>query len=851
LSRKRTAAAVAALLLVGIALRLWVGAASRGKSFSDNAVVALMAMHALRGKFYAFYWGQAYMGSVEALVVAPFFALFGVGDLSLSAGLLPWYAWLAVTLYLVAERCGGAATGFFALVLCAISPPDVQFFEVTARGGYPATLAFGTTMLWLTLRLVYDPLSQRARALHWIALGGVGGLAFWTNWLVAPYFAVCAFYLLVGDPWCWLRWPALAAGIAFVLGSLPLWWFNWHHGFATFELTSVPDRPSLIDTARWALAIGIPNILGVRDLHGVWAFGWVGRVFAAAAAIGVVAGLWAQRACWCSLARLRVREASPTASFWLLSIATVAVYVVWLPSRFQIGRYLLPIASAAIPLVAIAVSSASARSRTAGAALLGALVLFYGALTVRLQHDFRTTTGRYTAGPIERLAAYLEKAGIRFGYAPYSEAAVTTYFTGERTVLADYEERYYPRDEMTPHDPALILVDGDAAPALHSLETTFSEARVASYRIFWPVRYDGVPRVPLSRDGWRVEANVASGNAPLLLDGDPWTYWNADMPGEGDESTASVPVVTLDLGREETVSGVHLALGERKKDGFRRLRIEASTDGEQWSVVKRAAWDFPVRLRSDGQIRVVPDDAQIVLFPPRRARWIRLVLESANPGHPWSIGEIAVFGVPPSPRVAFVDAEFADPASPSLRERRLWLESEQDTASTRALSALQRFYAERGDGERAKEVVALVARRFTPQTLVQCRFGRDLALVGYDVAEREPRALAITYYWRAERAMRSVYAMTGHFVGATYRFHDDYVLGTPTSATNAWQPGDIVKQTRIVRVPDDAPDGPYRLDIGVWAPATQTHLPVDWRGGEKRTLLHFDVAGTSVTLRPE
>jgi hypothetical protein len=67
-------------IVLGIAIRLWVAAAAEGKSFSDNAVVALMAMHALRGKFYAFYWGQSYMGSLGSIVVSPFFALLAIAS---------------------------------------------------------------------------------------------------------------------------------------------------------------------------------------------------------------------------------------------------------------------------------------------------------------------------------------------------------------------------------------------------------------------------------------------------------------------------------------------------------------------------------------------------------------------------------------------------------------------------------------------------------------------------------------------------------------------------------------------------------------------------------------------------
>jgi hypothetical protein len=84
-------ASLVAAIAVGVAIRVALAFAADGKSWSDSAVIALMAMHALSGKFYTFYWGQAYMGSLESLGVAPFFALFGVNDVTLSMGLLPWY----------------------------------------------------------------------------------------------------------------------------------------------------------------------------------------------------------------------------------------------------------------------------------------------------------------------------------------------------------------------------------------------------------------------------------------------------------------------------------------------------------------------------------------------------------------------------------------------------------------------------------------------------------------------------------------------------------------------------------------------------------------------------------------
>lgn len=115
-----------AAIAVGIAIRVALAFAANGKSWSDSAVIALMAMHALSGKFYTFYWGQAYMGSLEALGVAPFFALFGVSDVTLSMGLLPWYVLFAVALHRVACRCAGRLAGAIAPWLLAVAPPYVQ-----------------------------------------------------------------------------------------------------------------------------------------------------------------------------------------------------------------------------------------------------------------------------------------------------------------------------------------------------------------------------------------------------------------------------------------------------------------------------------------------------------------------------------------------------------------------------------------------------------------------------------------------------------------------------------------------------------------------------------------------------
>src|ERR687884_999089 len=66
-----------AMLLVGLVLRLAIVGSPLGEIDGDEAVVGLMARHiAFVGERPVFYWGQPYLGSLEAFTAAPLFKLF-------------------------------------------------------------------------------------------------------------------------------------------------------------------------------------------------------------------------------------------------------------------------------------------------------------------------------------------------------------------------------------------------------------------------------------------------------------------------------------------------------------------------------------------------------------------------------------------------------------------------------------------------------------------------------------------------------------------------------------------------------------------------------------------------------
>jgi hypothetical protein len=118
-------------------------------------------------------------------------------------------------------------------------------------------------------------------------------------------------------------------------------------------------------------------------------------------------------------------------------------------------------------------------------------------------------------------------------------------------------------------------------------------------------------------------------------------------------------------------------------------------------------------------------------------------------------------------------------------------------------------------------------------TEVRANFGGDVMLLGYDFPEQRTQpgeALPITLYWQALRPVNHHYIVSNHLLhttdlrqwGGRDRVPQDYY------STALWTPGEVVRDEYRVPVDPSAPDGVYRLDIGVYGElAGQSwHLPL-------------------------
>lgn len=220
----------AALIIACAAgLRLLLDALNWPPTNADETTMGIMALHiAYRGEHPYFFYGQDYMGSLEAYLGALFFHLFGGPSLfALRLSVI-----LLVTLFLIASY---ALTSLLfskklALVtLLVLSVGSIPYLtrQLIATGGSSQTLLFGSVafLLALQLSLTYrrDMLLRRKlmRLPRYACLALVIGLGLWSDMVVLPYFVVAGLVLLI---FCWrdLFWAWIVMVPACLLGLAPL-----------------------------------------------------------------------------------------------------------------------------------------------------------------------------------------------------------------------------------------------------------------------------------------------------------------------------------------------------------------------------------------------------------------------------------------------------------------------------------------------------------------------------------------------------------------------------------------------------------------------------------------------------
>ena len=633
---------VAALVVLGVAYRAVYVIDLEGKIDGDNAVVGLMARHILEGRHYAFFWGQSYMGSLEAYLVAAAAAVFGLNDLVLRGVPLVFGVAYMASFHALGRRLGGDLLGVAALALAALCPPLLASWSSAPRGGYPEMLFLGQVSLLLALRGT----RREGQGLgSWLGFGFVAGLAFWMHPEALVFVLAGAAALVLHDRRVLFGAKPWLAALVFLAGSLPVWVHQLTHRFDTFSLVSEGPTGASAGVALHNLVVWhLPKLAGVRDLVGEQAMTLgplgvaVGLVIAGAVAIQIVGRLWDL------LELLRGRREGPGAE--VLLVILVVILALYLPSRYgtwNTQRYLLPLYTVLIPLTAVAWLALARRSRTAAASVAALTLVVFARGAWSLHQEFRAPQRHSSHLPA--VVEFMEARGIRHGYADHDEALVNTYRSEERIVLLDRAIRRYPVGELADWKPTAVLTRGsgdDVGRVLDALRCTFRVERFGRHTLLYEVTPALPDGAPLPRDGWRASASVNDGEAALAIDGDPRTRWASSEPQRPGLS------FEIDLGRGETVSGVRIHAEPFATDVARGLRIAGRGEGEAWTNLAELSDVRGGFTIESATLRLAPRAMLEARFEPTTVRRVRLEQTGSDARFDWSITELELLTNPPA-----------------------------------------------------------------------------------------------------------------------------------------------------------------------------------------------------------
>jgi 4-amino-4-deoxy-L-arabinose transferase-like glycosyltransferase len=630
----------------------------RASSFvidADEAIVGLMAKHIVEGgQIPVFYYGQHYMGSLEAILAAAAFSLFGMSSWSLQLVPLLCSLLLIIVMYFLGREFGGRFVARSAALLTALPPVALVVWSVKARGGFIEILLIGALAMLFAVRWWK---AEAADVKLPISLGFTLGIGFWTNTQIIYFMGPIALFSLLflagqlGAQRCsWRSAVRVVVGgiAAFILGSAPAWIYNIERGFPSKGMFGFASLAEAFEHTQGLFSASLPILLGAKHF---WELepAYTGSTPVTYLTYGalLVWLLWLRRADIVRLIKGRPNFLEPVELLVLFTVFSCSVFVVstfgWL---VQAPRYLLPLYVAVFILCGYCAMRAAQRSRLFGVAVVGVLV------TLNLLSAYaggRAVPGEPVVYNGERVArdhssviSTLERLGIRHLRTNYWIGYRLAFETGERITFSLFGAPYQlriPQYEafIAPQERNLspiLTVPAEASvvrDVLRSLGTSFSEIAVGGYVLFYslaeqyPVKLVGLSSATVRAFG--------SGDRDFsaAVDGDSNTRWGTGAPQAAGQS------FTVEFEKARVISGVVYDLGVWLHDYPRGLQISLRTlTGEVKTIFTNSQYD---RV----QLYLRENRGFSLLWPPVPITSITLTQTRSDPVYDWSIAELYVY----------------------------------------------------------------------------------------------------------------------------------------------------------------------------------------------------------------
>lgn len=641
--------AVLTLILIAATYRLDFLNALNYRIDSDEAIVGLMAKHMNEGEsFPAFYYGQHYMGSFEALIVSYFFKIFGMGAKALKLVPFIFSILLIPIIYLIGKEIQNSRVGIIAAAYIAICPPTLVVWSSMARGGFIETLVLSALALLIFIRWLKE---EQLSLLRIFIVGLICGFGWWTNNQIIYVMSALGWFalgrVLNSDRKIYNLISHLIVGLsAFIIGSFPFWIYNFNNNFASFGLFHFTDN--FFEQFGNVFSIALPILLGAKKFWEIddLFYGSTLVILIIYSFILVSYIVIRRKELLNALIFKVTKESAPEILFFMLLFSIIIFSASSFGYLSQAPRYLLPFYVPLSLLVAYILGNVFNFNIFSKLIIISMLAL---------NLSFSYVKGRLLPGPPfvygnERVASghseIIEKLknlniwwvrtnywiGYRLAFETNEEVKFLMLGKPDQVRMQSYPEEFDKTNIDIDEVPILTVAEEAKvlSVALNRLGYHFLRSRVGSYILIYNIKRKYKLGIEILPKEYELSSSHKNENLEFISDKKRATRW-----GSGKAQSPDM-YVEASFENATTTSGIHYELGRFTHDYPREFQIEIIDENKRVKEVLSSKEYNALRY-------YFSDTGTLILrWKPIKTKKIVFKQSGSDPVFDWSIAELKI-----------------------------------------------------------------------------------------------------------------------------------------------------------------------------------------------------------------
>lgn len=593
------------ILITGLALRLYhTWTAPYAYANSDNCIIWLMAKHILEGEFPLFFYGQYYMGPLEALTIAFFFMLFGIKVSTLHLGTIFYSGLFISSAYFLGKELRDRTTGLLIMLYSAF-PSSYFFGQSIYPGGYHIEILFlGNVMFILTLKIP-DISAGMKKTIYYILLGLFAGIGVWTHYIIFYYLAPVAIYLLINEKWKNLLKNFIPTAISFFLIGLPFWIFTFRYNFVTFKFRTRSIPSGAVLNFFKLLVEHISHMFDIDYSH----------------ISLIVLGIYV-----ISILYFVLSPSFKKKSVFIYLFIFILLFYIGYRSKTSVGEgynYILPVLTFISTVFGYFGSYLIRRIKVVGLCIVLLVISFNIKNLCERIHEYKNMSNSHKQIIYDRIRFLEDNKILRF-IGHEENARVPVFFSNEKIIVTGFlDGQYIPYEDIVEKSDRIAFekCGDDWRSVLDNICMSYDFQQELFYN-FKPhpyrtrvVRLKGSPAYDRNYDN----------------------YWATKAGKKTDMS------FTIDMGRPYTICKIEILNAHHRFNYPISCKIQVSKDRHDWQEAAYIKNIQPLFWSGPRPYWRLVDGRLEWFFKPVEARFVRLVQIGEDPENPWEINEMFIY----------------------------------------------------------------------------------------------------------------------------------------------------------------------------------------------------------------